>query len=279
MDTLEKRLDKIERQNRRRGLLLLLTAGAATAALAGGAGQAPNFPEVIRAQRFELVTAIGQRVADLSFNADLDCGELTLYSSGDIRRVKLGAEATQHNGMVEIYAQSGRPLGGFYADDKTGSGAMALLNPDGNVIHYVSGDENGNAVANAYNRLGKRIFRQGATPKDAGWISVGSADGRPLVQGGIANADGHGVLMLARADGKPAMETKAYADLAVMSLYDSLGRARTRVVASTEHGARVAAVTPDGQNWNFWPEAPESAVHPTGLNADPLNSILNGGGQ
>lgn len=276
MDTSDQRLSRVERRIRNQGALLTGLACVAATCLAGGAGQPESIPTTVRAQRFEVVTATGQRVAEIAFNSDLECGELTITSADGTKRVRLTGEKAQRNGAVEIYGESGVALGGLYADDNTGSGALVIRNAAGSQIHYTSGDKDGNAQSLSLNAAGRPIQKLSCTSKGAGWMSVRGADGTPLVQLGGANEDGNGVLLVGRTNNKPAAQLKGYSGFGVLSLFDDAGRVRVRVAATDEHGGRVGVVTPAGKTWSWWPATPESAASTTDHVSDFMDEILNG---
>lgn len=275
MLTVEDRCARLEVSNRRHRAAWIVTTVLGIVVIAGGAGQPGTTPDVLRARTIELVAPSGERVAVLGFNAELRCGEFSTFGVDGSKKVWLGGEPAQQNGAVEIYAK-GKPLAGLYADDNTGCGVMALQNPAGTNIHYLSGDKEGNAQALALNAAGHLIHKLGCTPKGAGWLSVRGSDGAALVQMGGANEDGNGALIISRAQGRPAAQIKAYPGLSLLSLFDEDGDVRIRVGATGAHGGRVGVVTAEGKTWSWWPPAPESPSNSTGNGSDLMDAILNG---
>lgn len=275
MLTVEDRCARLEVSNRRHRAAWIVTTVLGIAVIAGGAGQPGTTPDLLRARTIELVAPSGERVAVLGFNAELRCGEFSTFGVDGSKKVWLGGEPAQQNGAVEIYAK-GKPLAGLYADDNTGCGVMALQNPAGTNIHYLSGDKEGNAQALALNAAGHHIHRLGCTPKGAGWLSVRGTDGAALVQMGGANEDGNGVVLLSRVNGKPAAQLKGYSGISLLSLFDEAGQVRVRVGATDQHGGRVGVVTPAGKTWSWWPATPESAASTTDSVSDFMDEVLNG---
>lgn len=275
---IEARLTHLEKTNRRSRIGLIVLGSLGAAVLAGGAAQPDTAPALLRAQRFELATAAGQKVAEIAFNSELGCGEITTFASDGTKRVWLGGERVQSNGAIEIYGKTGKPLAGLYASDETGSGFFAVNNAAGQGIHYLSGDKNGNASTWALNNAGKLVYSLGCTTKSAGWINVASADGTPLVRFGGADEDGNGVLLVGRADGKPAAQLKGYKDHSLLSLFDGLGRVRMRVASTSQYGGRVGVYTTDDKAWAYWPEKAEFPSG-SGGSAGPglIDEILRGG--
>ncbi len=275
-NSIENRLTFLERSNRRyrTGAIVLGSLGAVL--LAGGAAQPENVPAIMRSQRFEIVSPSGEKVVEFAFNSELGCGEITTFSTDGTKRVRLGGEKVQSNGAVEIFGKTGITLAALYASDETGSGFVAVNNAAGKGIHYFYGDKEGNARSTALNRSGKTVYTLACTPKEAGWLKLHGADGTALVQGGGANEDGNGVLMIARGNGKPAAELKGYSEHTLLSLFDGLGQVRTRVASTTPHGGRIGVYTAAGKPWAYWPERAEIPSGGSVTGPDVVDTILDG---
>ncbi len=169
--TIEDRVAKLERSNRR--LRLILLGGIAIGAVGVGLGmnQANKVPDVIQAKSIEVVDDTGAVLVELSSTrqdgATEVAGTLTTFKSDGNRLVWISNNA-QGNGNISVYTEDAREmvrLGTFFHGtrrfdkedqdirvghalielglNETGTGALAVYDDDGNELVTLTSTEEG----------------------------------------------------------------------------------------------------------------------------------------
>jgi hypothetical protein len=175
-EQLTRRLEHLERSNRRRSLLLALTVGALALLPLMSMTQNETAPKVIRAQSFEVVDREGHAVVHLF--------------------------ATDGIGAIGTSDSQGNPLLALVAE-RTGekiSGKITLLNSDATHLVSMGPSADGAGSVTTFSTSGTMCTTLTAQG-DRGVITANSADDVPLVRIG-PGPTGHGLVTTHTAQGE-----------------------------------------------------------------------------
>ena len=241
--TIDQRIARVEKQNRRLKWALAALCVLAGAALVVGQAAPEDVPDVIRAKEFRVVNERGGTAAVLGahedgygFWATYDAegkpnaismwGQLDLYAEGK-RIVHLGPGVDIGGGLAAIFGPNGTPevrlavsrVGGLEVlAPRIWAQALEVVNKKGAPVVGLSADEHGNGS----------VFVHSATPEKK-MVAIMHAEGSAI----ITIFDGKGVMSASVGGG-----TKGGG----IELRDSNGNPRILIKAETPHGSGTIQV-------------------------------------
>lgn len=206
------RLDRLERSNRRLHAMLGLTLGTILVGLMLGVTR-PHQPEVIQAQRLEIVDDQGQVLvmlgslsgggvltvshpagASARLHAQERAGEFAFFNQQQTS-INLSA-GLDGRGTIETFDAAGNRLIGLTSDDQ--GGVILVRNSAGKVMTSLSaGDDAGRLKT--MNAAGTELVTIGTTRSGAGLLAAFDQEGRRMATFGSVN--GEGVVLTSSPDG------------------------------------------------------------------------------
>ena len=148
METIETRLQRLERQNRIYRNLFILAGLALVAAVSYGATK--PVPEVIRARKFEAVNEGGTVVIKLTQRRNN--GEIKILNEDRKSGVRLGI-ANDGSGRIGLFSKEGKEL--VRLGSTSNGGGIEIGNKTGERVVQLHVDEYGNGVVGAFSRKGR----------------------------------------------------------------------------------------------------------------------------
>ena len=158
---IERRLEKLEKQNQhQRVALALLTVALCAIVVMGATEEKDGF--------FDTVTA------------------KNIYVKNEAGEVAIGLGAFEGYGTVRTYSPTGKLLVGMGVTP-LGDGAVETFSPTGKVLVRISATENGNGTVTTFSPTGKEIVEVGATVEGHGTVTTYSPTGKEIIHLRVRN--------------------------------------------------------------------------------------------
>ena len=183
--TIEERIERLERTNRRYRLMFTLLGVVAICAVGISATQDDGIPDVIQAKAFEVVDDEGKRLAKLYDNQGN--GILETFNDKGRQIVMLGVSVNRA-GFVSIFNDKGKQL--VRLGTREGYGGIITYNGKGNTIVELGSVLDGKSTITVSDDKGKRMIML-ASDENGGAIGVfGKTDELRCAISVLKNDDG-----------------------------------------------------------------------------------------
>ena len=216
--TIEERMTRLERKNRRLTLALVLTGLAAILAVGVGMAAPVAVPDEVKAHKFTLVDADGKTRAELGLNTGPNGPGLKLFDENGNMRVGLGLlpdgpnlTLRDENGktrvslnvtkdsicssILSLSGENGRTGAALSTDGllltdangkmramlavgKDGDPALGIYDARQQSLVRILSGEGGGGMVNVYNALGKEVVSVQANKKNCGSVLVSDQNGK-----------------------------------------------------------------------------------------------------
>ena len=244
--TIEERIERVEKQNRRLKWAMTATSVVVAAVLVGVivavvfAVRQPAPPtalavaDVIQAKEFQVVDDVGSAVVTLR---SWKLGGRIETRNHQGKRLFSVAAADDGSGTLSTYNAEGKELVSLGSTDE-GHGALSTRSAEGKELVSLTAMEGGSGGAlTTYNAEGKELVSLGMTEGGSGMVTTHNAEGKELVSLGMAeggsgtvtthNAEGKELVSLAVVDAEGVMDGTG-----MVGVYDPTGRTRRGILTT-----------------------------------------------